>query len=137
VEANYLKILKVLNEHPNRQIDISSVLLQIYPSENVRNFDSYKESKTSLFLLLNNMQDEGLIKYVHPNIGGGNEINGYSWLHQVPVYATITIKGQTTLNANKGKLKQFLSNNFWQLVVGILATIISSIIIWKCNIPTK
>ena len=137
MDSKYLKILELLNKHSTQQIDIAPILLEFYPSDKVIDFESYARSKNSLFILLNNMQDEGLIKYIHPNIGGGNETNGYSWLHKVPVRAAITIKGQTYLSENKSKIKSLIINNLWALVIGILGTLISAIIIWKCNIPSS
>ena len=103
MDSKHTKILEYLS-HEGIGIykNISPILQEMYPNVNTKSEDAPMMSQI-VNALLNSMKSSNLIEVRHYKIGVGNTTNGYDWIDNISIMATITQFGLDALNTEKSK----------------------------------
>lgn len=103
MDKKYCKILTFLYDNIDSTIDISPVLLEMYPNVDRMNMEKVHSATTSINQLLTGMN--GLIIVQDYTIGSGNQTNGFSWIDIIQIKASITQTGKTALDIEYAKVE--------------------------------
>ena len=106
MDNKYFKILQELKpEGVGVYKNISPVLLQFYPGVSRMDSFSVREASSQIYRLLEEMKKDELIALEqYTSLGSGNDTNGYTWLDQIQIKASIKQHGIDILEKelNKG-----------------------------------
>lgn len=103
MDSKHTKILYYLSsEGVGIYRNISPILLEMYPNVNTKSEDAPMMSQI-VNALLNSMKKSNLIEVQHYKIGVGNTTNGYDWIDNISIMASITQFGLDALSNEMAK----------------------------------